>query len=87
MGDGGNGHKGNPQMIPKFSMDQILFNRNTKEKGTVARVYESNGVTMYEVRVSVNYQGFMIGFNVSDWAEDVLDLEQKRKTNRNPFLN
>ena len=52
-------------MTPKFSMDAILFNRNTKEKGTVGRVYESNGVTMYEVRFAVDYRGFLIGSNVS----------------------
>ena len=87
MGDGGNGHKGNPQMIPKFSMDQILFNRNTKEKGTVARVYESNGVTMYEVRVPLDIQGFSIGSNVSDWAEDVLEPERGSSRDEIRFLN
>jgi hypothetical protein len=74
-------------MTPKFSMDQILFNRNTKEKGTVGRVYESNGVTMYEVRIPVDYQGCLIGSNVSDWSEDLLDLEQGRGWERFPFFN
>ena len=74
-------------MTPKFSMDQILFNRNTKEKGIVGRVYESNGVTMYEVRLPVDYRGFLIGSNVSDWAEDLLDLEQGCGWERIPFFN
>ena len=74
-------------MTPKFGIDQLLFNRNTKEKGTVGRVYESNGVTMYEVRVPVDYRGLLIGSNVSDWAEDLLDLEQGCGSERNPFFN
>ena len=74
-------------MTPKFSIDQLLFNRNTKEKGIVGRVYESNGVTMYEVRVPVDYRGFLIGSNVSDWAEDLLDLEQGCGSESPPFFN
>ena len=67
-------------------MGQTLFNRNTKEKGTVGRIYESDGVTMYEVRIPVDYQGLLIGSNVSDWAEDVLDLDQGGSAARNPFV-
>jgi hypothetical protein len=74
-------------MTPKFSMDQILFNRNTKEKGMVGRVYELNGVTMYEVRVPLDFQGFSIGSNVSDWAEDVLEPEQRSSRDEIRFLN
>jgi hypothetical protein len=60
-------------MTPKFSVDQLLFNRDTKENGMVGRVYESNGVTMYEVRVPFDFQWSSIGSNVSDWTEDVLE--------------
>jgi len=74
-------------MTPKFSMDQILFNRNTKEKGMVGRVYELNGVTMYEVRVPVDFKGFSIGSNVSDWAENVLEPEQRSSRDEIRFLN
>jgi len=74
-------------MTPKFSIDQLLFNRTTKEKGTVGRVYELNGVTMYEVRVPVDYRGFLIGSNVSDWAEDLLDLKQGRGSEGDSFFN
>jgi len=74
-------------MTPKFSMDQILFNRNTKEKGMVGRVYELNGVTMYEVRVPLDIQGFSIGSNVSDWAEDVLEPERGSSRDEIRFLN
>jgi hypothetical protein len=68
-------------------MDQILFNRNTKEKGMVGRVYELSGVTMYEVRVWVDFQGFSIGSNVSDWAEDVLEPEQRSSRDEIRSLN
>jgi hypothetical protein len=63
-------------VTPKFSIDQRVFNRKTEGKGTVGRVYESHGVTMYEVRIPIEPQGHSIGSNISDWAEDVLDLEQ-----------
>jgi hypothetical protein len=68
-------------------MDQILFNRNTKEKGMVGRVYELNGVTMYEVRVPLDFKGFSIGSNVSDWAENVLEPEQRSSRDEIRFLN
>jgi hypothetical protein len=74
-------------MTSKFSMNQILFNRNTKEKGMVGRVYELNGVTMYEVRVPLDFQGLSIGSNVSDWAEDVLEPEQRSSRDEIRFLN
>jgi hypothetical protein len=74
-------------MTSKFSMNQILFNRNTKEKGMVGRVYELNGVTMYEVRVPLDCKGFSIGSNVSDWAENVLEPEQRSSRDEIRFLN
>ena len=65
-------------MTPKFSVGEIVFNRNTKEKGKVVRVYESSGITMYEVSVWVNFQGYGVASNASDWAEDVLELSVNR---------
>ena len=62
-------------VIPNFSIDERVFNGTTGEKGTVRRVCESNGVTMYEVRIPIDPQGHSIGSNISDWTEDVLDLE------------
>jgi hypothetical protein len=67
-------------MTPKFRVDETLFNRNTKENGTVGRVYELNGITMYEVRVPIDPQGDAIGFNISDWSEDVLEGEEGRSS-------
>jgi hypothetical protein len=81
------GHTSERTMTPKFGIDELLFNRNTNEKGTVGRVYELNGVTMYEVNVSVDFRGLSIGVNVSDWAEDALELASGRVRGRNPFFN
>jgi hypothetical protein len=61
-------------MASKFGIDEVLLNRITKEHGTVGRVYESNGIIMYEVRVRVDPQGYRMGSNISDWAEDILEL-------------
>jgi hypothetical protein len=58
-------------MKPKFRIGQILLNRNTREKGTVRRVYDLKGITMYEVTIPAQ-----LGSNISDWAEDVLEREQ-----------
>ena len=74
-------------MTPKFSIGQILFNRNTNENGTVGKTYELNGITMYEVLVPVQFRGIAIGSNVSDWAEGILDLAQERSRDRNSSLN
>ena len=60
-------------MTPKFSVDEIVFNRKTNEKGTVGRTYESDGITMYEVRVPIDAQKYSVGSNISDWEEDVLE--------------
>jgi hypothetical protein len=65
-------------VTPKFSIGQVLFNRNTNENGTVGKIYELNGITMYEVLVPAHFRGLSTGSNVSDWAEGVLELEQGR---------
>ena len=41
-------------MTSQFSVDEIIFNRSTNEKGTVGRAYESDGITMYEVRLAID---------------------------------
>ena len=63
---------------PKFSIDEVLFNRNTKENGTVGRVDESNGITMYQVRVPVDPRWHPAGCHISDWTEDTLELTRHR---------
>jgi hypothetical protein len=60
-------------MTPKFSVDEIVFNRNTNEKGTVGRAYESDGITMYEVRLAIDSQEHSGGSNISDWEEGALE--------------
>ena len=64
-------------MTAKFSVDEIVFNRNTNEKGTVGRAYERNGVTMYEVRRSIDAQEYRGGSNISDWEEGALEHAPK----------
>jgi hypothetical protein len=49
-----------------------VYNRNTKEDGAVRKVYETNGVTMYEVAVPMQGDAWAPGHYISDWAEDVL---------------
>jgi hypothetical protein len=51
-----------------------VYNRNTKEDGAVRKVYETNGVTMYEVAVPMQGDAWAPGHYISDWAEDVLRL-------------
>jgi hypothetical protein len=37
--------------IPKFGLQQLLYNRNTNETGFVTDVYERHGETMYTVSI------------------------------------
>jgi len=73
-------------MTPKFSIGQVLFNRNTHENGTVGKIYELNGLTMYEVLVPVQFRGLATGSSVSDWPEEVLELAQGHSRDRNSSL-
>ncbi len=59
---------------PLFRVDDLLHNRNTHEDGAVRRVYERNGLIMYEVWVPKLAGSWKLGHHVSDWAENVLEL-------------
>jgi len=61
-------------MKENFQLKDFVYNRNTKEDGTIRRVYETNGVAMYEVAVPQKRDTWAAGFYFSDWAEDVLQL-------------
>ena len=61
-------------MKENFQLKDFVYNRNTKEDGTIRRVYETNGVAMYEVAVPQKCDTWAAGFYLSDWAEDVLQL-------------
>ncbi len=61
-------------MKENFQLKDLVYNRNTKEDGTIRRVYETNGVAMYEVAVPQKRDTWAAGFYLSDWAEDVLQL-------------
>jgi len=61
-------------MKEKFKLKDLVYNRNTKEDGTIRQIYETKGVAMYEVAVLQNRDSWTGGFYISDWAEDVLQL-------------
>ena len=61
-------------MKEKFKLKDLVYNRNTKEDGTVRQIYETNGVAMYEVAMPQNRDSWAGGYYMSDWAEDVLQL-------------
>jgi len=61
-------------MKEKFKLKDLVYNRNTKEDGTIRQIYETNGVAMYEVAVPQNRDSWAGGYYISDWAEDVLQL-------------
>src|SRR5713226_4434108 len=59
-------------MTANFQLRDLVYNRNTKEDGLIRRVYEANGAAMYEVAVPQQGNSWSAGYNISDWAEDVL---------------
>jgi hypothetical protein len=61
-------------MKENFQLKDLVYNRNTKEDGTIRRVYETNGVAMYEVAVPQRRATWAAGYYLSDWAEDVLQV-------------
>ena len=61
-------------MKENFQLKDFVYNRNTKEDGTIRRVYETNGVAMYEVAVPQKRDTWAAGYYISDWAKDVLQL-------------
>ena len=61
-------------MKEKFKLKDLVYNRNTKEDGTIRQIYETNGVAMYQVAVPQNRDSWAGGYYISDWGEDVLQL-------------
>jgi hypothetical protein len=61
-------------MKQNFQLTDLVYNRNTKEDGTIRRIYETNGVAMCEVGVPQERDSWVYGYYISDWAEDVLQL-------------
>ena|SRR5579863_9644749 len=59
-------------MTKNFNLRDLVYNRETKENGTVRRVYETNGASMYEVAVPRQSDSWVLGYDISDWAEGVL---------------
>ena len=59
-------------MKENFRLKDLVYNRNTKEDGTIRRIYATNGAAMYEVAVPQQADSWAGGFYISDWVEDVL---------------
>lgn len=57
-----------------FRTGDLLHNHTTKEDGSVRRVYKKDGLTMYEVWVPRRANSWKLGHDISNWAENVLDL-------------
>jgi hypothetical protein len=62
-----------------------VYNRSTKENGTVRRVYETNGAAMYEVAVPQQSDSWAAGYNISDWAEDDLQHSNNERLKASTF--
>ena len=62
----------------KFSIGDLLHNRNTNEDGWVERVYEVGGVVMYEVSIPAT----PFTYNTSDWVESPLELSSNKLLGR-----
>jgi hypothetical protein len=56
-----------------FQPKDHVYNRDTKEHGVVNRVYERDGVVMYEVWVPATRYALQWGHFLSDWPENALD--------------
>ena len=69
----------------KFQFRDLVYNINTKEDGAVRRVYETRGITMYEVAVPIQGDAWASGHNISDWTEDVLQLSNNEHLKSSTF--
>jgi hypothetical protein len=72
-------------MAEKFQLTDLVYNRSTKENGTVRRVYETNGAAMYEVAVPQQSDSWAAGYNISDWAEDDLQHSNNERLKASTF--
>ena len=72
-------------MTRNFQLSDLVYNRNTKEDGTIRRVYESNGAAMYEVAVPLQGDSWAGGYCISDWAEGVLQLSSNERLKSSTF--
>ena len=61
-------------MKVNFQLKDLVYNRNTNEDGIIRRIYETNGVAMYEVAVPQKRDTWAAGYYISDWAQDVLQV-------------
>ena len=66
-------------MTESFQLSDLVYNRNTKEVGTIRRIFETNGIATYEVAVPQKGDSWAAGYYISDWAEDVLQLSHNAR--------
>jgi len=72
-------------MTVNFQLGDLVYNRKTKEDGTIRRVYETSGTAMYEVAVPQQGDSWAAGYNISDWAGDVLQLSNNVRLKSSTF--
>ena len=73
-------------MTESFQLNDLVYNRKTKEDGTTRRVYQTNGAVMYEVAVPQKGDSWAAGYYISDWAEDVLHLSHNARLKSSKFM-
>jgi hypothetical protein len=66
-------------MKEECQLKDLVYNCNTKEDGTIRRIYETNGAAMYEVAVPQQRESWAGGYYISDWAGDVLQLSNNER--------
>jgi hypothetical protein len=69
----------------KFQHKDLVYNGNTKEDGSVRRVYERDGATMYEVVVPKLRNSWAEGYWISNWAEGLLRFSNNERLKASGF--
>ena len=72
-------------MTENFELEDLVYNRVTKEDGTIRRVYKTKGAAMYEVAVPKRGDTWAAGYYISDWAENVLQFSDNESLNSSKF--
>jgi len=69
-------------MTAKFRINDLLHHRQTNEDGRVNRVYEEDGVTVYEVAVPMDPTSWMLGASETHWREDEVEISRNESLRR-----
>lgn len=59
-------------MLHRFAVKNWVQNKMTTEDGQVKRLYELNGIAMYEVSVPIDptRTSWVLGAELANWADD-----------------